>query len=78
MYRNDAKKPASPRRLFLKGGNRMNDCETCAYYYYDEEWQDYVCERDLDEDEYARFLQGQYKQCPYYRDGDDYKIASKQ
>ena len=56
----------------------MKDCETCAFYSYDEEWDCYVCEMQLDEDEYARYLQGQYKQCPYYRDGDEYKIARKQ
>lgn len=56
----------------------MKDCETCAYYTYDEEWECYVCEMNLDEDEYARFVQGHYRQCPYYRDGDEYKIARKQ
>lgn len=56
----------------------MNDCDTCAYYAYDEEWETYVCEMNIDEDEYSRLLQGHYKKCPYYRDGDEYKIAAKQ
>ncbi|MBP0961956.1 MAG: hypothetical protein J6U36_08345 [Oscillospiraceae bacterium] len=56
----------------------MNDCETCAYYSYDEEWDSYVCEMDLDEDEYCRLIEGHYRKCPYYRDGDEYKIARKQ
>ncbi len=56
----------------------MDDCETCAYYSYDEEWDCYVCELNLDEDEYARLLQGHYQRCPYYRDGDEYRIARKQ
>lgn len=56
----------------------MNDCDTCAYNYYDEEWDCYTCELDLDEDEYARFLQNKSARCPYYRDGDEYKIARKQ
>ncbi|MDD6824911.1 MAG: DUF6472 family protein [Oscillospiraceae bacterium] len=56
----------------------MNDCDTCAYCVYDEEWDGYVCEMNIDEDEYSRILQRQYKRCPYYRDGDEYKIASKQ
>jgi len=56
----------------------MNDCETCAYYYYDDELEAWICERYLDEDEYARLIQNHYKQCPYYRDGDEYKISRKQ
>lgn len=56
----------------------MNDCYTCAYCSYDEELDCYFCGMNLDEDEYARFVQGQYKKCPYYRDGDEYKIAGKQ
>lgn len=56
----------------------MEQCDTCAYYVYDEEWEEYVCELNLDEDEYARLVQGHYRKCPYYRDGDEYKIARKQ
>ncbi len=54
------------------------NCETCAYYVYDEEYESYICEANLDEDEYAKLLQRHYQQCPYYRDGDEYKIARKQ
>ncbi|MBQ8928408.1 MAG: hypothetical protein IJ055_09090 [Oscillospiraceae bacterium] len=56
----------------------MEDCEHCAYYSYDEEWQCYVCEVNMDEDEYSRLLAGHYKRCPYFRDGDEYRIARKQ
>ncbi len=54
------------------------NCDTCAYNTYDEEWDCYVCEMNLDEDEYARMMQNSYYRCPYYRDGDEYKIARKQ
>ena len=27
------------------------NCETCAHYEYDEDWECYVCNVDLDEDE---------------------------
>ena len=30
-------------------------CESCVYYSYDEEYDDYICEMDLDEDEMVRF-----------------------
>lgn len=56
----------------------MPDCETCAYYSYDEDWECYCCDMNLDEDEYARMMQGYAKECPYYRDGDEYRIARKQ
>lgn len=36
------------------------------------------CEQNLDEDEYVRLVEGHYRSCPYYRDGDCYKIARKQ
>ena len=31
-------------------------CESCAYYAYDEDYECYTCEMDLDEDELVRFL----------------------
>ena len=34
----------------------MDKCESCVFYLYDEEYDDYVCDMDLDEDEMARFL----------------------
>ncbi|MCR5203335.1 MAG: DUF6472 family protein [Lachnospiraceae bacterium] len=53
-------------------------CETCAYYAYDEEFEEYVCDINLDEDEYARLLQSNYKTCPYYKNGDEYKVVRHQ
>ena len=38
----------------------------------------YVCEMDLDEDEYERYICDHRSHCPYYRDGDEYRIAGKQ
>ena len=37
----------------------MDKCESCVWYSYDEEYDDFVCEMDLDEDEMARFLSSQ-------------------
>ena len=53
-------------------------CESCAYFYYDDEYESYVCDMDLDEDELQRFISGTNKACPYYRDGDEYKVVRKQ
>ena len=40
----------------------MDKCESCAFYSYDEDYDDYVCEMDLDEDEMVRFLSNQSSQ----------------
>ena len=53
-------------------------CDTCAYYAYDEEYESYLCEMDLDEDEMLKFLQSAFDNCPHYRFGDDYAIVRKQ
>ncbi len=47
-------------------------CDYCANYVYDEESESYYCDVNLDEDEYYRFISTEYKECPYYRNGDEY------
>ena len=53
-------------------------CEYCAYYVYDEDYEYYVCEADLDEDEMYAFLSGKDYGCPYFRNGDEYLVVRKQ
>ena len=53
-------------------------CEYCSNYIYDEEFGYYICDVNLDEDEYYRFLTSNVKECPYYRSGDEYKIVRHQ
>ncbi len=53
-------------------------CESCMYYVYDEDWEYYVCDLDLDEDEMERFLTGKTQGCPYYRLEDEYATVRKQ
>ena len=48
------------------------ECETCWYYDYDEEYEEYYCMMDLDEDEVYRIMTSRSQHCPYYRQGDDY------
>ncbi len=55
----------------------MDQCDSCAYLSYDEEYEEYVCDVDMDEDELCRFL-AQGKNCPFYRDGDEYKMVRHQ
>lgn len=56
----------------------MANCEECIYYTYDEDYECYVCMMDLDQDELYRFVNGDFKDCPYYRQGDEYTIVRKQ
>ena len=54
----------------------QGSCQYCARYVYDDEYGDYVCDVNMDEDEYIRFLQG--KGCPYFSLDDEYAIVRKQ
>lgn len=53
-------------------------CETCTYYIYDEEYECYLCDKNMDEDDYIRLMTNQHYQCPYYRNGDDYLVVRNQ
>ena len=53
-------------------------CDSCAYYLYDEQRDEYYCDIDLDEDEMARFLSGRNESCPYFDPYDEYKTVKKQ
>ena len=57
---------------------QITNCETCAFYTYDEEYGNYVCEADLDEDEMLKFLSSTFDACPYYRSGDEYSVVRHQ
>ena len=56
----------------------MSSCDTCAYLTYDDDYEDYVCDINMDEDDYSRLLENRHKECPFYRDGDDYKVVRHQ
>lgn len=55
-------------------------CEECWYNTYDEELDDYYCDLQLDEDEYAKFMESdKTKSCKYFRpDIGEYGIVRKQ
>ncbi len=53
-------------------------CENCTYYVYNEDYDEYECLVNLDEDEYYALISGQRKACPYYRKDDEYGIVKKQ
>ena len=53
-----------------------NICEQCLYYGYDDEYEDYCCMANLDEDDIAKMYSS--NRCAYFRRGDDYTIVNKQ
>ncbi|MCM1023380.1 MAG: DUF6472 family protein [Prevotella sp.] len=56
----------------------MSECESCVNYVWDEDWEQYVCAADLDEDEMGRFLGGTSRECHSYRLDDEYGVVRKQ
>jgi hypothetical protein len=56
----------------------VGTCESCEFYDFDEEWDEYVCMISLDEDEMIDFLGRNTGRCPYYRYYDEYKSVRKQ
>lgn len=54
------------------------NCEYCSNYVYDEEYEQYICEMNLDEDEMSKFLRDTFYDCPYFQMNDEYKIVRKQ
>ncbi len=55
-----------------------SNCEYCAFYVYDEDYDCYVCDQNLDEDDMQRFLSRSATACPFFRDGDEYRVVKKQ
>lgn len=54
------------------------NCDTCVYNVYDEEDECYYCEMDMDEDDAARMMLGNLKDCPYYQLDDEYAVVRHQ
>lgn len=54
------------------------NCEYCMNYIYDEVYEYYSCEINLDEDDYVRFLKSSFDNCPHFQINDEYKIVKKQ
>lgn len=66
---------------FSGGHNGMKgktNCESCLNYIYNDEYEYYVCQIDLDEDEMRKFLGCSFDDCPYFQFNDEYKIVRKQ
>lgn len=54
------------------------NCDYCMYYGYDDDYECYTCEKDLDEDEMAHFMRSERWDCPYFKYGNEYSVVKKQ
>ena len=61
-----------------KNNRASGSCDSCTYYAYDEDCESYVCDMDMDEDEYMRLVTDRHYSCPYYRNGDEYLVVRHQ
>ncbi len=57
---------------------RISNCDDCMHFIYDEVMDCDVCNVNLDEDEYAKYMASSYRDCPYYHPYDEYKSVQKQ
>ncbi len=48
------------------------------YYDYDEDYDVYTCELDLDQDDMENFLTSNTSECPYYRFYNEYISVRRQ
>ena len=71
-------------KIFWERGEDMEkkkkvsgSCDTCEFYDYDEYTDSYFCRVNLDEDDMSRYMSRSF-QCPYYRNGDEYRVVRKQ
>lgn len=55
-----------------------SSCDTCLYYTYDEDYESYMCDMDMDEDEYVRLITDSHYHCPYYQNDNEYAVVKKQ
>lgn len=54
------------------------NCEECVYFEYDENDDMWYCSVNMDEDDYMRLVQNNYRNCPYFRNGDEYAVVRHQ
>lgn len=57
---------------------QQSNCDSCINYVYDDDYECYCCEMNLDEDEMAKFLADSFRDCPYYQLDNEYLIVRHQ
>jgi len=54
------------------------ECESCAYYAYDEDDDEYYCTAEIDQDDAWRMTEHKHQRCPWWRNGDEYSVVKHQ
>ncbi len=74
----DMKKPKQQSKMKQSKPSHQSNCDTCINYVYDDDYECYCCEMNLDEDEMAKFLADSFRDCPYYQLDNEYLIVRHQ
>lgn len=79
-HEKDRQTDAEPKRIKPAPVKKKQapDCETCTFYDYDEEYDEYYCRANMDQDDMARLGASSRAVCPFYRMYDEYKSVRKQ
>ncbi len=56
----------------------MSSCDTCVFYIYDEDYETYCCDVDIDEDDFFRLQSRNFRECPFYHPEDEYAVVRHQ
>ena len=56
----------------------QKNCENCLNFIFDENFNTYYCDINLDEDEMYRFMSNSFSNCPYFQFNHEYKTVNKQ
>ncbi len=76
--REEAQKGGGPVRTDGRKKETLTSCDSCANLVYDEDYEEYVCDVRMDEDDRARLMTDRSFACPYYRNGDEYAVVRHQ
>lgn len=56
----------------------MSECDTCSYYNFDDDTEEWGCEAGLDEDDAAHVMLTRHHHCPSWRSRDEYRMINHQ
>ena len=56
----------------------QTSCDFFFFFEYDEKDEEYYCAVSTDEGDMARFVQSNYKECPFFKSGDEYLVVRHQ
>lgn len=62
----------------VRDQEKLQIVNTRSNYIYDEDFDYYICDVSLDEDEMGKFMTNTFRDCPYFQMNDEYKIVRKQ